>query len=315
MVLLASVGEGFSIDIWDADDDYRHITTLRGHQGRVLSLQFSQADERVLGSASRDRSVIVWDIPDNRLIHKLPHEHSVDSITFTRGMDRLVTRTTLDKIFVWDLIASPSPCILSSIEFRSTTESSICLSSDGSKIISSYAKSEYSLFEDYFAVWSMESRDGEHELLSTTQDTGCFQDIKYIAINPVDDSIATANRSFLVFIWEYHEDQPRLRKRGELFGHTDRVTCCSYFPDGSQLVSGSEDRTYKIWDVISLSLLLSVDTQRAVFSIACTREFVACGGSIAITVFSAQTSEKLKTWNGDGLLSRVAYSAPVVVLL
>jgi hypothetical protein len=90
-------------------------------------------------------------------------------------MDRLVTRTTLDKVFIWYLTASPVPCVLSSIEFCSTTESSICLSSDGSKVISSYAESGYSLFEDYFAVWNMESRDREHELLSTTSIPAAFK--------------------------------------------------------------------------------------------------------------------------------------------
>jgi WD40 repeat protein len=315
MVLFANVGEGYSVDIWDADDDYRHVTALRGHEDRISCLQFAPDGERVLASTSMDCFIIIWDISENKMVHKLPHEVRVCSIAFTRGADRLVARSVAHKILIYDLTSCHSVSLLSSFAFVAIQGSTVCLSNDDSRIITSCAENEDSDFEDYFAAWSLESRDGVHDVLCTTQEIGCSQQIRCIAINPVDDSIATGSGNFLVLIWEYLEDQHCLKKRGELVGHTREVTCCAYFPNGCQLVSGSLDCTYKIWDVVSLSLLLSVDTPQPMFSIACSREWVACGSKKSVVVHNVQTCEEVRRFAGDGASSRIAYSALVVVLL
>ena len=31
-------------------------------------------------------------------------------------------------------------------------------------------------------------------------------------------------------------------------GHSDRVTCVAFSPDGKRIVSGSQDETVKVWD-------------------------------------------------------------------
>jgi WD40 repeat protein len=56
------------------------------------------------------------------------------------------------------------------------------------------------------------------------------------------------------FEWHYlwrlaHRDLRTLR------GHTDKVVCVRYSPNGKQLASASDDGTVKLWDVTTGRLL------------------------------------------------------------
>jgi hypothetical protein len=53
------------------------------------------------------------------------------------------------------------------------------------------------------------------------------------------------------------------------FGHTEKVTCVCYWPDGQWVLSGSLDRTIKVWDLASGKCLSSKNLQSAVNSIDC----------------------------------------------
>ena len=41
----------------------------------------------------------------------------------------------------------------------------------------------------------------------------------------------------------------------DLIGHSDLVSCVKFSPNGKNIVSGSYDRTIKIWDIENGSLL------------------------------------------------------------
>ena len=43
-----------------------------------------------------------------------------------------------------------------------------------------------------------------------------------------------------------------------LKGHTDRVTSASFSPDGSRIVTGSGDKTAKVWDAQSGAEVLTL---------------------------------------------------------
>ena len=52
------------------------------------------------------------------------------------------------------------------------------------------------------------------------------------------------------------EETPTLR------GHTKYVASLACSRDGERLVSGSDDRTLKVWDLVNMRELLSVDAAR-----------------------------------------------------
>jgi len=66
-----------------------------------------------------------------------------------------------------------------------------------------------------------------------------------VAFSPVDNTlIASAGGHNIVKLWNLHQNTVK-----ELTGHKAKVNSVAFSPDGNLLVSGSEDRTLKIWDI------------------------------------------------------------------
>ncbi len=69
--------------------------------------------------------------------------------------------------------------------------------------------------------------------------------IQSVAFSPVDNAlIASAGGHNTVKLWNLHQNTVK-----ELTRHKDKVNSVAFSPDGNLLVSGSEDRTLKIWDI------------------------------------------------------------------
>ena len=60
-----------------------------------------------------------------------------------------------------------------------------------------------------------------------------------------DERIAFAGKSGIIYLWDLKQSEiPR-----QFTGHTDHVWALAFSPDGKSLVSGSGDKTARIWDV------------------------------------------------------------------
>ena len=57
--------------------------------------------------------------------------------------------------------------------------------------------------------------------------------------------IATAGRGKVIRLWHAATGE----QRQVLRGHQDRISCLSFSPDGKSLISGSADKTVKLWDL------------------------------------------------------------------
>ena len=77
-----------------------------------------------------------------------------------------------------------------------------------------------------------------------------------------------------------------------LTGHTDKVLCVAFSPDGKRIVSGSSDGTLKIWDAESAEQLQTLTGHTSkVLSVA----FSPDGKRIV----SGSRDRTLKVWDGS----------------
>ncbi|KAI8077812.1 WD40-repeat-containing domain protein [Halteromyces radiatus] len=87
----------------------------------------------------------------------------------------------------------------------------------------------------------------------------CASSISYCSWSPDDSKIAICGNDSLLLIWNPFE--------GELLqnfvGHSDQVTSCVWLPDGQHIISGSCDKSLRLWS-INGDLISELEEQRIV---------------------------------------------------
>lgn len=111
--------------------------------------------------------------------------------------------------------------------------------------------------------------------------------------------IALAGKGGIIYLWDInHSEKPR-----SFIGHTDHIWGLTFSPDGKRLVSGSSDKTARLWDVeigeeiATLPLAQSLTTRALAFS--------PCGSVIAGGMFG-----ELNMWCAEKLTLLHTISQP-----
>ncbi len=126
--------------------------------------------------------------------------------------------------------------------------------------------------------------------------------VKALALNGAGDALASAGQDGTIILWEL----PHGKKIIELKGHTDEVTCLAFCPRIGELnpilVSGSTDRTIRIWDGGDTpQLKKKIDAGCGVLAVAAARDnktVFSAGDDNLIRVWDARTGKLLNTLAG-----------------
>jgi WD40 repeat protein len=109
------------------------LQTLEGHSSLVSSVAFSHDSTR-LASASRDRTVRIWDASSGACLQKLEgHSSRVMSVAFSHDSTRLASASGDRTVRIWD--ASSGAC-LQKLEGHSSPVSSVAFSHDSTRLAS-----------------------------------------------------------------------------------------------------------------------------------------------------------------------------------
>lgn len=96
--------------------------------------------------------------------------------------------------------------------------------------------------------------------------------IESIAISPDNTTLLTASMdeySAVISLAQYDEATPIDEQAKWLTQHVGRVLCTLYHPDGTYFVTGSEDKTIKVWHPEDYTVLVNLDgNDDAVYSLA-----------------------------------------------
>jgi WD40 repeat protein len=84
----------------------------------------------------------------------------------------------------------------------------------------------------------------ERTLLNPTPDKVFMNEVSALAFSPDSQTLAVAIAN-AVQLWDAATEKCTIR----LEGHTGKVKCLAFSPDGTRLASGSYDQTVRIWDL------------------------------------------------------------------
>ncbi len=235
---LASAGWDHTPKLWDASSG-RELRALDGHTSIVYSVTFSP-DGRTLTSASRDGTLKLWDVASGQELRTLTgHGFYVNSVAFSPDGRMLASANSDNTLKLWRAASGQE---LRNLTGHTLSVTSVAFSPDGHTLAS--------------ASWdkTLKLRDAASGRALRTL-AGHTDRVTSLAFSPdgqylLSGSCAEQNRKGECIkgsqkIWaaatgaELHE----------FTGHDDIVDSVAFSPDGSFSLSGSHDKTLKLWDV------------------------------------------------------------------
>ena len=180
---------------------------------------------------------------------------------------------------IWDL---ETQRVIHTYEPHAGEVRSLTFSSDGETL---YTSSGLASRSGEVRVWDVSSE----KLIKSLEIHG--DTIESISLSPHNTTLVTASMdeySAVIDLTRLEDADFSIDTQVSkwLTQHVGRVLCTLYHPDGTYFVTGSEDKTIKVWDPNSLSVLVNLDANDdAVYSLAySTEEGVIVSGSADSTV-------------------------------
>jgi platelet-activating factor acetylhydrolase IB subunit alpha len=209
-ILLASCSSDLTIKLWNPADDYKNIRTLIGHDHIVSAVRFIPSSANLLVSASRDQSLRIWDVTTGYCMKKIDgHTGWVRDVCPSFDGRYLVSTGDDTSVRLWD-ISQPTPeCKLTMVG------------------------------HDNFNECCALAPPASYQHLAPLSGLK-----KPPPATSAAEFMATGSRDKTVKLWD---------ARGAciltLAGHDNWVRALAFHPGGRYLLSVSDDKTLRCWDL------------------------------------------------------------------
>ncbi|WP_326639902.1 helix-turn-helix domain-containing protein [Streptosporangium sp. NBC_01755] len=203
---------------------------VSGHTDYVHDVEYAPGG-RILASASKDRTVRLWDMATPHRPRPLAvlagHTGEVTALAFTPDGRRLAGAGDDGTIRLWD-VATARP--LTTLPGRGGAVRGLAFTPDGRLLASGNAEGTIFL-RDVATGRPLATLHGHQSA------------VRRLAVH--GQILASAGHDGTARLW----DLTRFRLLSTLTGHTGRVLSVAFSPDGQHLVTAGEDSTPRLWDL------------------------------------------------------------------
>ncbi|XP_075068181.1 WD repeat-containing protein 37 isoform X1 [Mixophyes fleayi] len=271
-----------------------------GHRDGLWDVSVTRTQPVVLGTASADHTALLWSIETGKCLTKyVGHAGSVNSIKFHPTDQMALTASGDQTAHIWRYMVqlpTPQPTADTSISGEEEVEFSDKDDLDADGDISSDCPTVRvpitSLKSHQGVVIAADWLVGGKQAVTASWDrtanlydvetselvhslTGHDQELTHCCTHPTQRLVVTASRDTTFRLWDFRD--PSIHSVNVFQGHTDTVTS-AVFTVGDNVVSGSDDRTVKVWDLKNMrSPIATIRTDSAVnrISVSVSQRIIA----------------------------------------
>ncbi|GHO79554.1 hypothetical protein KSD_73250 [Ktedonobacter sp. SOSP1-85] len=310
-----------TIRVWDIDTE-RCIRAFEGHTDSVMSVSLS-GDGRwlVSGSALKDATIRLWEVNSGRCLWVFGGLFGVVTSVSLSADGRWLVSNGWDRVArLWEVRTGRCVCT-----FRGAPSgvSATCLSSDGRLLAIGQIDGTVQLWRiEGLGLYGSLHPSRAHSSVTVAQtESRAEQLLKQAKQMCAETRFATALNLLRELRalpgWEHH---PKSRKawerlsrycargsflaswqKGILQGHADEVSSVSLSGDGRWLVSGSHDRTVRVWEVSSgrcVHTFEGLDRKATSVRLSPEGHWLASTGSLR--VWEEHSGWSMRTFQGVG---------------
>ncbi|CBQ73553.1 probable platelet-activating factor acetylhydrolase ib alpha subunit [Sporisorium reilianum SRZ2] len=262
---VASASEDTTVKLWDWETgDFER--TLKGHTKAVQDVDFDSKGNFVV-SCSSDLSIKVWDANNDykniKTLHG--HDHSVSSVKFLPGDGFIVSASRDKTIKIWEF--STGFCTRTLHGHAEWVRSAIP-SEDGKWLISCSTDQTARVWELSTGETKVELRGHEHvvevAIFAPTASYAAIRELVGITPSAKDASasapaqfVATGSRDKTIRLWDSAGQCLKT-----LVGHDNWVRGLAFSPNGKHLLSVSDDKTMRIWELKTGRCIKTLDAHQ-----------------------------------------------------